>query len=85
MRKFIASCAVVLIAFTIAAGEEVTGIITKVDGNKVTFKKGGFGKKGGEEAKEVILNAEGAKVVKGKSASRTRSSRSRPARLMRAG
>lgn len=67
MRKFIASCAVVLIAFTIAAGEEVTGIITKVDGNKVTFKKGGFGKKkDGDKAEEVTLNAEGAKVVNGK-------------------
>jgi hypothetical protein len=68
MRKFIGASAVVLVAFTIATAEEVTGVISKIDGNKVTFKKGGFGfGKKEDKSEEVVLTvAADAKVTKAK-------------------
>ena len=67
MRKFIGASAVVLVAFTIATAEEVTGVISKIDGNKVTFKKtAAFGKKDDKSEEVVLMVAEKAKVTKAK-------------------
>jgi hypothetical protein len=39
MRKFLGSAVVVLVAFTIASGDEYRAIIKKIDDGKVTFAK----------------------------------------------
>jgi hypothetical protein len=64
MYKFVGSALAVLVVFTIAAAEEFTGIITKYEDGKITFKK--FAKKGdkGEEATRPV--AAGCKFLKAK-------------------
>jgi hypothetical protein len=66
MRKFgLCVATVVLVGFSVAIAEEVSGTITKVDGDKITVqpKKG---KKDTEAPKPIVLNAAGAKIVMGK-------------------
>ena len=61
MRKMIASAVVLVVGLSFVMADEFTGVIKKIDGNKITVER----KKKGEEAKEMTLNASGAKVVKG--------------------
>ena len=67
MYKMVGASFVVLVGFALAAAEEITGIVTKVDGDKVTFRKFGGGKKGGGKAEETTLPlAANAKFMKAK-------------------
>ena len=63
MRRFAAAVVVVLVAFAFAVADEFVAGVTKIDGNKVTFKK--FKK--GEKSEEMTLPlATNAKFMKGK-------------------
>src|SRR5262245_29910974 len=57
MRRFVGAGVVVLVAFAFAAAEEFNAVVTKIDGDKVTFKKFEFKKKGdgGGKAEEKTL------------------------------
>jgi hypothetical protein len=67
MRRFVAAVVVVLVAFAFAVAEEFNAVVTKVEGNKVSFKKFEFGKKGGGKAEEMTLPlAANAKFMKAK-------------------
>jgi hypothetical protein len=61
MRKFVGAVAILAISFGIAMAEELTGRITRIDGNKVTFQE----KKGKEygDAKDYDV-AKDVKVSK---------------------
>ena len=50
LRKFVCAAVVLAVGISVAMAEEMTGLITNVDGNKITFKKGFKG-----EAKELTL------------------------------
>src|SRR4051794_24421918 len=68
MKKFVfaAVCTFALVGFVMA--DEFIATISKVDGNTVTYKKGGFGKKkdGAEEPKEEKADVTpDVKVAKG--------------------
>jgi hypothetical protein len=68
MRRFVGAGVVVLVAFAFAAAEEINAVVTKIDGNKVTFKKFEF-KKGGDGGKaeeKTLPLAANAKFTKGK-------------------
>lgn len=63
MRRIIIAAPIVLIAFGVALGEDFRAVISKVDGDKVTFTK----QKKGEKGEEMTLPvAAGAKILKGK-------------------
>ena len=52
LRKFICASVVVVLGLGVALADDITVLISKVDGNKITYKKiaagkGGGGKKGG--------------------------------------
>jgi hypothetical protein len=64
MRKLAFAALATFVCFSLAAAEEFTGLISKVDGNKVTLKKFKRGEKGGEEV--TLTAVESVKVVKGK-------------------
>ena len=64
LRKFVCAAVVLAVGMSVAVAEEMNGFITKVDGNKITFKKGFKG-----DPKELTLadnvkvkNATGKKV-----------------------
>lgn len=64
MRKFVAAGVVLLAMFSIALAEEVRVIITKIDGDKVTyFENKGMGEKGPEQ---TATGFEKAQILKGK-------------------
>src|SRR5262245_20327594 len=64
MRKIVAAAVVVLLCVGITMAEEIRAIITKVDGDKVTFAENkGKGEKGPEK---VMTVADNVKVLKGK-------------------
>src|SRR5262249_12804824 len=65
MRRFVGAGVVVLVAFAFAAAEEFTGVVTKIEGDKVTFKKFEKGAKGKAEEKTLPLAAN-AKFMKAK-------------------
>ena len=56
LRKFVCAAVVLAVGISVAVAEEMNGFITKVDGNKITFKKGFK-----EETKELTL-ADNVKV-----------------------
>src|SRR5688572_28541331 len=70
MRKLaaVAACMVLCVGFVMA--EEFTAVITKVDGDKVTFHKVKRGEKKGDKGTkgeaETLPLAKDAKIVKGK-------------------
>jgi len=67
LRKVIAASLVLVLSVGVVFADEIRGVITKVDGDKVTFAKmegrGKDAKKGEEQTLTVIKNV---KVVKGK-------------------
>jgi hypothetical protein len=65
LRRICCAAAIVMACLGVAVAEEFTGIISKVDGNKVTFRK--FSKDKKEKAEEQTLPAkDGVKVVTAK-------------------
>ena len=60
LRKFVCAAVVLAVGISVAVAEEITGAITKVDGNKITFRKGKE-----DEGKEYTL-ADKVKVVNAK-------------------
>src|SRR5437588_12435065 len=70
LRKFVCAAVVVVIGLSVATADEFFATITKVEGNKVTFKKGGFGKKKDADAppakEETLPVTKDVKVTKGK-------------------
>src|SRR5262245_66154961 len=63
LRKIVCSAAIVAFAVGFGFAEEIRAVITKVDGNNVTFAEY---KGKGEKGPEKTLPAAGAKVNKGK-------------------
>ena len=62
LRKFVCAAVIVVIGLGVAMGDEFNAVITKVDGDKVTFKKA----KKGEVGEEMTLPvAKDAKIMKG--------------------
>src|SRR5262249_3012111 len=69
MFRFVASGVVLLLAVTFVMSEEFTGIITKFEDGKDTFKKGGFGKKKDPDAEpeeKTLPTAANVKYMKAK-------------------
>jgi hypothetical protein len=69
LRKLVCAAVVVMIGFGVALADEFTAIITKVEGNKVTFQKGKFDPdtKKFERGPEMTLPVTAdAKITKGK-------------------
>jgi hypothetical protein len=66
LRKFVCAAAVVFMGMSFAMAEEFFGTITKVDGDKVTFKKG-FGKKNADTPPEekTLPVTKDVKITKG--------------------
>lgn len=66
LRRFVCASVVLVIGLGVVMAEEFQATIYKVDGNKVTFKKGA-GKKATADAAEMTLPAtKDAKITKGK-------------------
>ena len=63
VRKLVCTMFVMVIAIGFVAAEEFGAVISKVDGDKVTFKKT---KKGKADGDDITLTAAGAKIAKGK-------------------
>ena len=64
LRKVVSAAIVVVLFAGVALADEIRAVITKVDGNKVTFSEiKGKGKKGDEQS---LPAAKDVKVVKGK-------------------
>src|SRR3989442_15423008 len=63
MRRFVAAGFVTLVAFAFAMADEFVAGVSKIDGDKVTFKK--F-KKGGKGEEMTLPLATKAKFMKGK-------------------
>ena len=64
LRKVIAASFVLVLSVGVLFAEELRGVITKVDGNKITFVEiKGKGQKGDEQ---TLTAAKNVKVVKGK-------------------
>jgi hypothetical protein len=63
MRKVLIASTILLIGVGAVMADTFRAVITKVDGNNVTFAKT---MKKGEKGEEMTLSAQGAKVLKGK-------------------
>ncbi|HWY86827.1 MAG TPA: hypothetical protein VNX28_08885 [Gemmataceae bacterium] len=64
LRKFVCAAVIVVIGLSAAMAEDIQAIISKVDGNKVTFKKAG--KKGAADGDDMTLTVKAdAKITKG--------------------
>ena|ERR1022692_3761627 len=63
LRKFVCAAVIVVIGLSVAMADEFGAIITKVDGNKITFKKAKKGEVGDEMTLPVTADA---KIMKGK-------------------
>jgi hypothetical protein len=63
LRKLVCAAVIVVIGFGVAVADEFRATITKIDGSKVTFKKGKKGEEG--EAMTLPVTAK-VKVTKGK-------------------
>jgi hypothetical protein len=62
LRKFVCAAVVVVVGLGVAMADEFGAVITKVDGNKVTFQK----VKKGEKSDPMTLPVKaGAKITKG--------------------
>lgn len=70
MRKFAVAAVAMVLCVGFVMAEEFTAVITKVDGNKVTFHKTKRGEKKGDKGTkgeaETLPLAKDAKIVKGK-------------------
>lgn len=69
VRKVFCSLVILVLGVSITLAEEIQGIITKVDGGKVTIAKGKFNKetkKFEKESEQTLPVADGVKVVKAK-------------------
>jgi len=68
MKKFVAAAVVLVAMFSVVVAAEINGVITKVDGNKITVQKMTKGKKGAPAEKEgdpvVLTVAEKVSVTK---------------------
>jgi hypothetical protein len=62
LRKFVGAAVIVVIGLGVAMADEFGAVITKVDGDKVTFKKAKKGEVGEEMTLPVTANA---KITKG--------------------
>lgn len=66
IRKFVFSFVVVAFSVGVLSGAEMLGVITKVDGSKITFKEGKKGDNGFEFGTEKTYTvAKDAKILKG--------------------
>ena len=63
LKRFVSALVVMGVCLSIAMAEEIRALITKIDGDKVTFKKM-MKKEVGEE--QTLSTAAGVKVLKGK-------------------
>ncbi len=63
LRKFVCAAVIVVLGLSVAVAEDFGAIISKVDGNKVTFTKFKKGEKGEETTLPVKADA---KITKGK-------------------
>src|SRR5262245_27881052 len=63
LKKFVCAAIALALCVGITLADEIRAVITKVDGDKVTFAET---KGKGEKGDEKTLSATGAKVVKGK-------------------
>jgi hypothetical protein len=64
LRKVIAASFVLVLSVGVVFADEIRGVITKVDGNKITFAETkGKGQKGDEQ---TLTTTKDVKVVKGK-------------------
>ena len=70
IRKLFCSMFVMVLAIGFVAADELTGVITKVDGDKVTFQKMTKAKKGVKSEKDgdpvVVTTNKDTKIVAGK-------------------
>ena len=69
LRKLVCAAVILVIGFGVAMADEFTAIITKVDGNKVTFQKAKFDpdtKKLERSAETTLPVTADAKITKGK-------------------
>lgn len=67
LRKVIAASLVLVLSVGIAFADEIRGVITKVDGNKVTFHKmEGRGKDATKGPEQTLPAVKNVKVVKAK-------------------
>ncbi len=66
LRKFVCAAVIVVIGLSVAVGDEIQAIISKVDGNKVTFKKAGKKGAAADEADMTLPVKADAKITKGK-------------------
>ena len=64
MYRFVSAALVVLVAFAVATAEEITGVVTKFEDGKITFKKFKKGEKGGEPT--TLTVAANCKFLKAK-------------------
>jgi hypothetical protein len=62
-KKLVSAAVILTLCVGITLAEEIRAVITKVDGDKVTFAES---KGKGEKGPEKTLPATGAKVIKGK-------------------
>ncbi len=69
-RKLVCAVFVMTVSLGLLAAEEIRGVVTKVDGDKVTvqkFKKGEKGKKGEKDGDPIVITvAKDAKIAKAK-------------------
>jgi hypothetical protein len=65
LRKFVCAAVVLAVGISVAVAEEISGAITKVDGDKITIRK--FSKEKGKKGEEMVLTlADKVKVVNAK-------------------
>jgi hypothetical protein len=64
LRKFVCAAVIVVIGLGVALGDEFQAVITKIDGNKVSFKKTKKGEAPGDEMTLPVSST--AKIAKGK-------------------
>ncbi|MSU79019.1 MAG: hypothetical protein EXS16_13100 [Gemmataceae bacterium] len=69
-RKLVCAMFVMTVSLGLLAAEEIRGVVTKVDGDKVTvqkFKKGEKGKQGEKDGDPIVITvAKDAKIAKAK-------------------
>jgi hypothetical protein len=64
LRKLVSAVVILALCIGVAVADEITGVITKVDGNKITFTE--FKGKGEKGAEKTLPADDKVKVVKGK-------------------
>jgi hypothetical protein len=64
LRKFVCAAVIMVIGLGVAMAEDIQAVISKVDGNKITFKKAG--KKGAVDGDDMTMTVKAdAKITKG--------------------